>query len=62
MGCNDVPQPLRGFETPWLLGVCCVATVNIFQTIDGHGFLITEYMRDFTKLQDGPLCPPLRVP
>ena len=25
-------------------------------------FIIWDYMRDFSKLQKGPLCPPLRGP
>ena len=29
---------------------------------NGHGFLIRDYIRDCTKLQEGPLCPLLRVP
>ena len=29
---------------------------------NGHGFLIRDYIRDYTKLQEGPLCPLLRAP
>ena len=35
----------------------------IFHTgFNGHGFLLKDYMMDYTKLQEGPLCPLLRVP
>ena len=27
---------------------------------NGHGFLIRDYIKDYTKLQEGPLCPLLR--
>ena len=29
---------------------------------NGHCILILEYNRGYTKLQEGPLCPLLRVP
>ena len=31
---------------------------SIFPTqFNGQGFLIRDYIRDYTKLQEGPLCP-----
>ena len=30
--------------------------------VDGHGFLMQEYIRDYTALQEGPLWPLLRMP
>ena len=29
--------------------------------INGHGFHIRDYLKDYAKLQEGPLCPLLRV-
>ena len=33
------------------------ATANITQMIYGHELLIGEYIWDYTKMQQGPLCP-----
>ena len=32
------------------------------QKLDGHGLVMREDIRDYTKLQEGPLCPLLRAP
>ena len=37
-----------------------VIGISITQIINGHGFLMSNYTRDYTKLQEGPLCPRLR--
>ena len=35
----------------------------IFPTqLNGHGFLVRDYSRDDTQVQEGPLRPLLRVP
>ena len=28
--------------------------------VNGHGSLLREHIQDYTKLPQGPLCPPLR--
>ena len=39
------------------------ATVNVSQIHHLHGFLTRDYIiKEFTKLQEGTLCPRLRVP
>ena len=45
-------------------GTCGIyELLSIFPTqFNGHGFLIREYIRDYTKLQEGPLRPLLRAP
>ena len=35
----------------------------IFPTeFNGHGFLMRDYIRHYTELQEGPLCPPTMAP
>ena len=51
------PKPLNGTHwTQMALIVFICATVKISDILNGHGFQISEYIRDYTKLQEGPLC------
>ena len=31
--------------------------VNLTQVINGHGHLMINYIKDYTKIQEGPQCP-----
>ena len=39
-----------------------MSTASIAQKIIGLGFLIRRHTRDYTRLQEGSLCPNFRVP
>ena len=46
----------------------CVCAFSVYELLsmfptqfNGHGFLIGDYIRGYTKLQEGPLCLQLRV-
>ena len=44
------------------VGIHWSYSLYISQIINGHGFLISNYARASAKLQEGTLCPLLRVP
>ena len=62
-GALQAPQDLYGlgFRGLMVLGLCELQSVLPTQ-FHGHGFLTKDYIRDSTKLQEGPLCPLLRAP
>ena len=31
--------------------------ISLSHIVNGHGFLIRDHIRDYTRLQEGPLCP-----
>ena len=58
MATHTLLQIMRA-TVVWSLGL---GTVVFTQKINGHGFLLKDYIRDYTKLQEGPLCARLRDP
>ena len=44
-----------------ILSVAHMSYSQFFQIISGHGFLVKDYISGYNKLQEGPLCPRLRV-